>query len=204
MTKKTFKEKEAIVFWQWFSKNCQKFVSLTSNEDEIIDKLLDEILAHLAPFSDELFVYVGKLDDKTDELIISADGQIDNFKIVKELVSKAPIIKDWKITALIPPKDINGIAFGDLIIPVTDLAFHPLINSKNVSLVNIVLYIKNYEKIKSHPEFDNAIERILDLILGEECYEYVTLVAHKPWEEGIDANIKDLRDYILSKVEAYK
>ena len=204
MKKKTpFKEKEAIEFWNWFSKNPDKFVSITDNDDEVIDNLLDEILAHLAPFSNELFVYVGKLDDTTDELIISADGKIENFKLVKELVSKAPVINNWKITALIPPKDINGIRFDDLIIPINDLAFHPLINSENISLVNIVLYIKNYEERKSHPEFDNAIERILDLILGEECYEYITLAAHKKWNDEINPNITELREYILGKIEAY-
>ena len=205
MTKKTpFKDKEAVKFWSWFSENTDKFVSITDNDDDIIDKLLDEILAHLAPFSDELFIYVGKLNDNTDELIISADGNIDNFKLVKELVSKAPNIKNWKITALIPPKDINGIRFDDLIIPINDLAFHPLINAENISLVNIVLYVKNYEEIKSHPEFENAIERLLDLTLGEECYEYVTLTAYKKWEDEISPNISDLRAYILEKVEAYK
>ena len=83
------------------------------------------------------------------------------------------------------------------------MAFNPLINSENISLVNIALYIKHYEKIKAHPEFENAIERILDLILGEECYEYVTLTAYKEWKDGITPNISELREYILEKVKAY-
>ncbi|WP_397364623.1 hypothetical protein [Olleya sp. R77988] len=197
-------KKQADKFWEWFSKNNEKFINLTDNDEETIDTLLDEILANLAPFSEELFVYVGNPTEELNDIIISADGEKDNFAMVKQMVSRAKPVDGWQFTALIPPKEINGIRFDDLIIPIGDLAFSPLINSENVSLVNIVIYIKDYNNRKSHPEFDNAIERILDLILGEECYEYITLTAQKEWKDDtVNTNILELRDYILTKVEAY-
>ena len=41
-------------------------------------------------------------DDKTAELIITAESDIKTFVFVEELIDEAPVLKGWKFTALKP------------------------------------------------------------------------------------------------------
>jgi hypothetical protein len=47
----------------------------------------------------------------TDQLkfIITANGNPEKFKQVIDLVNSAPILKDWKFTALLEPKEATSI-----------------------------------------------------------------------------------------------
>jgi hypothetical protein len=48
-------------------------------------------------------------NDNTAELVITADGAIENIVFVEELISAAPKIDGWKFTALKAALDIKDV-----------------------------------------------------------------------------------------------
>jgi hypothetical protein len=190
-------------FWIWFTKNNKKFSSILHEDDEEREKLLDEILKHLHAYCKNIWIQMGGGSGAYTELIFTAEGNQKFFDKVRDLVAAAPVIKNWKIIALMPPIEIDSITYDDLTINVEDLGYAPLLNSNNVSAICAFIYVRKYETKKKHASFDIAIHKILDLILGEECYADLEYFELKKWDKAVEPNILELRDYIITKKTAY-
>ncbi|MGY5353171.1 hypothetical protein ACXGQW_11560 [Wenyingzhuangia sp. IMCC45533] len=96
MNNKTKEDK----FWNWFSKNHKKIYLGIENDDEK-EKIYDAISSKLKRIEPDLtFELSPKLNDNTRELTISAEGDIKHFSTVRNLVKKAPKLKNWKFNAL--------------------------------------------------------------------------------------------------------
>jgi hypothetical protein len=191
-------------FWNWFLKNNKKFVNILQEEREKQNKLVDEILSHLHKYCPHIWIQLGGDSDDYTEMIFTAEGNTDYYQPVKDLVLAAPAIEKWKIIALMPPLEINEVTYDDgLQLSVTELAYGILINSEDVSAICLSIYVKDYETRKDHASFQIAVHKLLDLILGEECYGYVSTVDIEAWEDDTESNILNLRNYILTKKEAY-
>lgn len=96
-------------FWDWFGKNEAYFHTVVRNKKDIEKYFFEELSAKLSQLKEGYFFLAGMYDDDTVELILTADGFVENIIFVEELVAKAPSIKGWKITALKPPLDIEDV-----------------------------------------------------------------------------------------------
>ena len=67
--------------------------------------LLDELLFHLHEYCDELYFEAGGHPNGIQELIITAEGKIENFEKVEKLISQAPILDNWNFISFIPPRN---------------------------------------------------------------------------------------------------
>ena len=154
-------------FWKWFKENNSQFFFLNQISDENEkQRILGEFQARLSKYNDNLYFEIGGEPDDTQELIISAGGDINYFHEVEELVNNAPKIKDWKIIAFKPSMGTKfKLNYEGIEISPNDIWFDAFrTDNKNLHLI---LYYNNYVKEKED-SFVSASYIALDVILGEK------------------------------------
>lgn len=115
--KNLFKKKEEPVvmdgyqgFWAWFEKNEQAFFQAVKGGRKSIEEFFFAALTpKLDELKDELFFVTGMFNDTTAELVFTAEGRAKNIVFVEELVNAAPVLPNWKFTALKPAIPIEHV-----------------------------------------------------------------------------------------------
>ncbi|MBC8044782.1 MAG: hypothetical protein IAF08_15195 [Rhizobacter sp.] len=154
----TKKSKEAT-FWDWFSKNSDKYFHFEKNQNTIFPKLKTE-LEKIHP--DLTFEFSSILHDGTREFVVSADGIKSVFPLVTDLVKQAPIIPRWKIRAFRQPRrEITQLTYQSLTINFEDVFFR---YAKDNGKVGLELNIRGFYE---SPEWNAAAFILLDNVLGE-------------------------------------
>ena len=189
-------------FWTWFETNNSKYLFVNDIDEDLKKEILEELLAQLHQYSDKLFFEIGHHPDKTEqELVITANGDVNYFDKVEELVAVAPLLKDWEILAFKPAMgfefsiDYNGLNFDP-----SEAWFQPLeLESRPLDL-GIRLCYPHYDDTK-RDDFFNASFLILDAGLGEKTtsldikYLDVDKLPEDPEAEGM-LPLKQLSEYI--------
>jgi hypothetical protein len=199
---RTSKEKQ---FWDWFKENNAKFFFLNQIDDnQEKERLLNEFLEQLHTYDEHLFFEIGGYPDETQELIISAEGDLEQFEKVERLVSQAPQLKDWRIIAFKPPAesgftiDYNGIKLSP-----KNLWFFPLENKKAPELLGLKIYLEDYNKTTEKDTL-TAIYLVLDSLLGEKSsaldiqHVEIDQLPSTPEEQGL-IELLELPKYIKWK-----
>lgn len=196
------------LFWDWFQKNEIRFFNIDELDDDEQEFLLDDLLFHLHKYCDQLFFEIGgDIEDKQD-LIITAEGNIDFFDEVEALVAQAPFLQNWNIIAFKPAVDEGVIEYEGVKIDPELSYFTPLTNESSQK-VGLRLYVENYDR--SHQkdflfvayltldnilgEKSNAlnvgyveIEALPDISQREELLELVELPRYVAWKKSKGAN----------------
>lgn len=112
MIKNLFEKNDAPIqtnedFWNWFQQNEKKFHKIVKEKGNLEEEFFDILSAKLDELKEGYYYLTGMLDDKTVELVFTADGDIKNIPFVEELVSSAPDIKNWTFTALKSASDMS-------------------------------------------------------------------------------------------------
>jgi hypothetical protein len=108
-------------FWNWFAPNQTTFFNIIKKRDGdlIHRRLLDKIVPRLQALNPKFYCETGMVDDAMAELVISAEGDIKSFVFVEELIAAAPVLANWKFTALKPSTGMgtsikmNGVCFDN-------------------------------------------------------------------------------------------
>lgn len=170
-------EQENIrLFWNWFVSNHHKYLFLHDVSEEAKEKLMSELLSRLHQFCDELYFEIGShIDDYKLELVITADGNTENFGKVEILVDAAPALKDWKFIKFRQPHDTGFITeFEGSKFNPDKIIYIPLENHYEPELLGIyVCYAEFTEEERN--KYLAATYIMLDTLLGE-----------KPAAENID------------------
>ncbi len=156
-------------FWSWFLKNNKKFLHLNENEDIVQkDKLQTDLLSNLNDYCKGLFFEIGGLPNGRAALIITAEGNLDLFKNVKELVDCAPKIDNWEIIAFKQPMGSDfKINYEGLELDPNTIWFLPLKNSKEPDSIGLKIGFPEYSE-NDEKKYLGAIFLIIDTLLGEE------------------------------------
>lgn len=192
-------------FWGWFEKNSSKYFFLNQVDDEEEkEKLLDQFLEMLHNYSPNLFFEIGGHPNEKQDLIITADGNLDYFSKVEELVGQAPKLKDWNFVAFKPPVEGNFvIEYKGVKIDPSKTWFLPLENENEPNMLGLRICTSDYEHSKEN-EFINAAYIVLDSILGEKLaslnIQHVEVgdLPKNPKEEGL-MSLTELTEYIRWK-----
>lgn len=106
-------------FWNWFQKYEKGFFNSIKQGINIEEAFFDKLASKLKELKDGYFFLAGMYDERTVELVITADGKIKNIVFVEELINSAPQINCWKFTALKPALNIQ-----DVCIEMAGYSFH--------------------------------------------------------------------------------
>ena len=159
-----------LEFWNWFEKNQSKFLFLNDIIDqEVKDKLLDELLAQLHLYCHELYFEIGgHPDDEMVEIIITAEGDRDYFEHVERLVNAFPSIKGWEAIAFKPPmgKGFKTNYQGKEFDP-SKTIFIPLNHKEKPELVGLQVCYPDFNEEEKDIYF-NGTYLMLDTLIGEK------------------------------------
>jgi hypothetical protein len=192
----------ASEFWKWFEENNKKYLFLNEVEEDVKKELLEDLLAKVQSFSDKLFYEIGHHPDSTEqELVITANGDINYFEKVEELVAAAPQIKDWKFIAFKPALgfefsiDYNGLHFDP-----ANTWFQPLELEERPLDLGVRVCYPDFDE-EREDDFISGTFLMLDAGLGEKTtaldikYLEVDKMPANPEQEEM-LPLKELADYI--------
>ena len=191
-------------FWNWFEENNYAFLFTSEVEDDVKEKMLDDFINELHKYNERLFFQVGGMPGKDQELIITAEGDADQFESVEKLIERAPTIKNWTFIPFIQPTDDdNTIKYGNTKITRSDLWFIPLQSQSNPNDIGIKIGVPDYNSLDKK-DSDNAIFKMLDTVLGEKSFAldiHYLDIAELPQEleEGGWINFMELKAFIAWK-----
>ena len=158
-------------FWKWFEDNNHAFLFTSEVDDDAREQLLSDFLDELHKYNDKLYFQIGGSPDGDQELIITAEGNAEQFESVEKLIASAPVIAHWIFIAFIQASnDDNAINYEDVEIKRSDLWFLPLQSASNPSSIGIRICVPNYEILKASDWLDNAVYKMLDTVLGEKSF----------------------------------
>ncbi|MCG2614036.1 hypothetical protein LZZ85_07075 [Terrimonas sp. NA20] len=166
-------------FWKWFSKNESRLRAFESDPD----KYLMELLEQSRKIKRGLAIELEPPKNGIINMTVSADGNVELFALVTEVVSRSPAIKGWKFIAFrqrMPSsvvKEMN-MKVGPLLLEPSKMKFLPVVEHGKL---NVIIYAdgvtaENYEQIA----YAGLI--LLDSVLGEydaatkvEAFDFRTL-----------------------------
>jgi len=155
-------------FWDWFKLNERKFHEVVNKGTNIPKGFFNKIAPKLNELRAGYWYLSGMYDNKTAELIITADGVIENIVYVEELIACAPKLNNWRFTALKPEIDMgdssiqmNRYAFG-----LDTLSFYYTEDKDYPDDINLTIIHKNF-KTEDKASIVNGVYIFLDNYLGE-------------------------------------
>ena len=167
-----FKKKEEQIksnedFWKWFQQNERDFYKVVKDHNDIEKDFFDKLSPKLDQLRDGFFFLTGMLDDETAELIITAEGVLQNYVFVEELINSAPKIPGWKFTAHKPASNegfsINmaGYEFDN-----KNINFYSNDDPNYPDEIDITVVYDNYNE-EDKATVTNGVYIYLDNLLGE-------------------------------------
>jgi len=194
--KNLFKNKNKPVqtiddFWNWFSKNQNRFYNVTKKNKNIREKFFNELSIQLKQLRNGIFYLAGMHNKKTAELVLTADGNINNMAYIEDMILRAPKLDNWKFTNLKPALDIKdvNIEMAGFKFNQENLSFYIDHSENKPEEINLVIMHKQYTN-KNKPQITNGSFIFLDNYIGE--LELVTQTDYVK-VTGFDENIKNIR-----------
>ena len=158
-------------FWTWFKENNESYRSVDNLEDDVKEGLFDELLEQLHLYCDHLYFEIGGLPGEVQELIITAEGDVNYFGEVETLIANAPVIDQWEFIAFIPPRDAPiKTNYEDVELIPAQIWFLPLNSASKPKSIGIKVCLPNYETVKNSKWLKTAIYKCLDTIVGEKQF----------------------------------
>jgi hypothetical protein len=192
-------------FWSWFKEHNKSYLFVDEVDEDVKEQLLNALLDNLHEYCDQLYFQVGGMPSGEQELIITAEGNIDFFEQVETLVSNAPAIDNWKFIGFIQPQDdLNTTNFEDVELKPAEMWFLPLVNAGKPRSIAIKVCTPNYDIVKESEWFKSAVFKVLDTVLGEKSFaldiHYIDFgkLPDKPENDGM-IELSELPAYVKWK-----
>lgn len=92
------------LFWNWFSDNNERLTMLGDLDEKEQQSLLEELQEQLDAYCEGLTYEMGEPTPSGRTLTFSAEGDMDLFRYVVELVDNAPDLDWWEFVSFKQPK----------------------------------------------------------------------------------------------------
>lgn len=163
----------------WFQTQQKQFHVAIKTHNQIEKNFLNPLKEKLCELRDGYFFLARMFDETTVELIITADGKIEQMVFVEELIAEAPTLNGWKFTAFKAAIAIENfeIAMNGLRFNAENLFFSPIESAELPDEISVRIYhedmtLENENSIKAGTfifldnflcelEFANAVDNVL-------------------------------------------
>jgi hypothetical protein len=189
-----FRPKDDVAaFWRWFEANTGKIRKGVERQDhDLIIRKLGDRLSKVHP---TVVHEIGKPDDDTVELIISADGLREALPAVLALARAAPKLPGFLITAFRPRWPTQGLQVLDRKITGDDVRYRSEIDGEKLDLVVFI----NGDFTERERQMIGFL--MLDQALGE--YDVMTGVGAVGFESIAPPDARPLAD-LAAEFDAFR
>lgn len=146
-------------FWSWFQRNEPGLLGFEAH----VQETLGEVDEQLEKLHKSLGCEFGPLRDGVREFVVTAHGDKSAFETVRALVSAAPKMKSWTVTAFRQRHGPQIVSFGSVQLKPEAVAVQLALYGDKLA---IRLFIQGYSEDRKR-EFGNAGFLMLDSCLGE-------------------------------------
>jgi hypothetical protein len=158
-------------FWIWFVKNEKRLKNFQSDPD----KYLNELFVQVKKIRAGLAIEFEPPQNGIIKMTVSANGNIELFQLVRDIVERAPAVKGWKFIPFrqrMPTAAVKEIKLkvGELVLDPAEMKFFPV---RENNQLNIIIYTAGVTE-KNYNQVAYASFVLLDNILGE--YDCITKV----------------------------
>ena len=199
-------------FWAWFKTRERDFYQVLKENGDVEKEFFDLLSPKLSQLREGYYFLAGMLNDYMAELVITADGVVENIAFVEDLVEDAPHLPGWKITALKPALDIEDVTIQMAGFEFTKDNLHFQVNEdpRFPDEIDLSIIYKNY-KDEDKAIITNGVFVFLDNFLGElktvTAIDAIEIVGEEN-PEGELIPIEKLKDYLAWRekefIEKYK
>jgi hypothetical protein len=177
---KFLKKKDPIeTFWDWFEKNRAFYERLA---DEELGDNLDPIYKEVTNISPGLAVEMSRQVAGVRDLVISANGDIELFPLVSEIVEKAPKFDKWTITAFRPRIPEASVLKTDVLELDTKKMF--FVAAEAEGELEVCIFVENIKGVDERTVFGYGMI-VIDNLVGE--YDSVMKVKAYAFKDLEDA-----------------
>jgi hypothetical protein len=192
-------------FWDWFVQHEAELFAFNSEREGEREKLFDALAIELQKVDSNLTFEFGPRH-RPRELIISAGGLRSTFPAVTSLVSAAPPLNRWKVTAFRPRRAFSSVVeFRGKSIDPRDVQFSLVDNG---TIAGIYLFIPGFR------EEDADLKAIGYLLLDDALGEFdvetrLGLIKMLPQNAQFEGNrfalleLSALFDQLVSRIEGH-
>ena len=92
------------IFWQWFANNNERLTMIGDLDDDGRKAIIDELQNQLDVYCEGLTFEIGEPTPSGRILTLSAEGDVELFRFVVDLVENAPDFDWWEFVAFKQPK----------------------------------------------------------------------------------------------------
>jgi hypothetical protein len=186
--------------WRWFQTNEAAFYKVVKSNGNIEKDFFNKLAPKLDQLKDGIYFLTGMYNESTAELILTADGAIENIVFVEELVSAAPQMGGWRFTALKPALDIQDISIkmGGYEFNRNNLSFYANDHAGYPDEIDITIVYNNFA-VADKTTITNGVYLFLDNYLGELDFATTIDSIQIQGKEGAQKElipIDKLKDYL--------
>ncbi|MDP2089948.1 MAG: hypothetical protein Q8J84_11200 [Flavobacteriaceae bacterium] len=165
-------------FWKWFDKNSVQIENAVKhgiNSSEVLETLNKKIknISNCVGF---MIKGSNRVDRQFLTIIFTVGGQLKKVRWVTAFENRAPSFPNWKIQALVQPyEDLEKIKSGDdkpfkfhdFELKISEMYFNMVDYDIHKRTISIKVYLQNYKFHYDNPFLKEAVEDVLEEILGE-------------------------------------
>lgn len=179
------------IFWNWFQSNSERLTMLNDLDEGQQQMLLDELQHELNRYCEGLTYEISEQTKNGRTMTISAEGDMDLFENVVELVDNAPDIDWWEFEAFKQPKGKGLKVFFDKYkFETKDMYFMHLENEEEPDILGVRVALPNHIEGDEYDDQLVGVYVTLEALIGE--FDCATLIGYmetvplpkEPFKEG--------------------
>ena len=186
-------------FWQWFQDHNEQLIALGDLDDKERQQLLNALQYQLTKYCDGITYEMGEPTAEGRTLTFTAEGDIDLFRYVIELVDNAPDLDWWQFVAFKQPLGTDlRVRFDKMLFETKKMYFQQLECEEEPEMLGLRIAVPAGEDSE---DFQVGVYVTLEALIGEfDCatligYMETVPVPDEPFKAGFQS-LDDLPKFV--------